>query len=741
MSLMIGQPITGRDLEQITSPWSPEHFTSMCDALAWAASGRQSPTLPSFTSRVNAADGGIDAEWNIEISKDESSIPTPLLGPGWSVFQYKKRDLMARGRSRIISNLKSNLRGAVADIKKRLKRTPDRYILFVNVDLKPDETKAINEAILSEYSPRSDLHIEVVDAAVLAALLNNHPHLRAAYFVPISFKTWEEAYRAHRSHKFLGADIELIGRKEEIGRLLSFVQDKKVRVIVVTGPHDIGKSRLVLEATRDRPHDVIMALDPRSMDILDFRNLSSSHGETICIVENPEPDFIESLAIEALGIPKLKLIITLPTSSFAPAPSYGRDERIQNIHLELLDEKTSHDLLKATGQPLDFGIEEWIIRQAKGVPGIILAAASVGSELRREAGDFVTSIGKEFEKRIQTELGNDATRCAELFSILTHVGISREFEIEIRHICDLFGNGWKPADAIRVLETLEQAGLARRGGSFAEISIPILANYFINKVLSGRRNEMFALFARLEGPARLRFLSRLSEIQSPEIKSFWDEFFGPEGPLKNFDSAVRSAHIVHLVSGTVPSRTLKLLESGLVNTNREQRLSIDDEDRRELMWALDQLLFRTKTSRGALKLIWLLAEAENENYGNNATGVLKECFHPLHTQMPLPLDERIEALKEFTADDVSREGKIVAIEAAGEALSPGSDTLRHSTGPDPLDSMPAFNREEACNYICDLIDILISVADDNDSEVAGAALKVLPGLIGEYGHRDVLRMQ
>jgi hypothetical protein len=67
MVLLIGQPINGRDLEQATSPWSPERFASMCDALAWAASGRQGPGLPSFTTRVNAKDGGVDAEWWVQL--------------------------------------------------------------------------------------------------------------------------------------------------------------------------------------------------------------------------------------------------------------------------------------------------------------------------------------------------------------------------------------------------------------------------------------------------------------------------------------------------------------------------------------------------------------------------------------------------------------------------------------------------------------------------------------------------
>src|SRR5215510_7698236 len=105
MALLIGQPMNARALEQATSPWSPERFASMCDALAWVVSGRQGPSLPSFTSRVNAKDGGIDAEWSVELPDDSHRMPTPLLGPGWNVFQYKKRDLIAQDRRGIIANL------------------------------------------------------------------------------------------------------------------------------------------------------------------------------------------------------------------------------------------------------------------------------------------------------------------------------------------------------------------------------------------------------------------------------------------------------------------------------------------------------------------------------------------------------------------------------------------------------------------------------------------------------------
>lgn len=733
MPLLIGQAVDARELEEATSQWSPGRFCSMCDALAWAASGRLCPTLPSFTMRWNAPDGGIDAEWFVEVKDTPDRLPTPLIGAGWNVFQYKKRDVIARGRKEIVSNVKSKLRRAVTNLAASHHRHPDRYVLFVNVDPK-HEAVAIKDAILEGYPRASEVHVEVVGAAELAALLNNHPHLRAAYFAPLSFKTWQEADRAHRTQKLFGSSVPLVGREEEVKRLRSVVDDRPVRAIVITGSHDIGKTRLALAVTEHRPHDVVVVLDPRSMSVADYRSLAASHGETICIVEDPEFDSLRSLISEVLTLSNLKMVVTLPTGARIPEHSYGLDERVRAFHLGPLRDEDARALLRASQRPLDFGIESWILSQAKGIPGILLAAASVGSGLRREAADFIQEVGREFEHRIESELGEDSLHCARLFSALTHVGISGESGSELKLVCEIFGSGWGPPDALAELLRLEQAGLAKRGGSFAEISIPILASHLVATLLRGQKEGMFALFARLEQAGRLRFLKRLSEVCGEEVDAFWDEMFAPDGPFGNLESALQHAHMLRLVSGTVPERTLRLLESGLLTSSVDERRAIAGDERRELMWALDQLLFRSKTGRGAMKLMFLLAEAENETYGNNATGVFTECLHPLHPQMPLPLAERMQALREFTAPEVSKEGKLVAIKAGASALDrTGFHTLRQSTGVQPLDSRPPFTHEDFYNYARDVVDRLMLLAEDSDTEIAEAALSVLPELIAECG--------
>ncbi len=738
MPLLIGQPLDARELEQVTSQWLPERFAAMCDALAWAVSGRACPSLPSFTNRVNAKDGGIDAEWTLELPVDDNPIPTPILGPGWNVFQYKKRDLLAQDRKHIISNLKASLKGekkegAINEIIKRHQRHPDRYVLFVNVDLLSKDKAAIKESILKDYSGKPDIHVEVVGAAELAAFLNDHPHLRAAYFTPLSFKTWEQANKDHRSQKLFGVTVDLIGRENDLHKLKALVHDQNVRVIVLTGPHDMGKSRLALEATAGRPHEVVVALDPRSMDLSDYRNLVSASGEVVCIIEDPDPERLGPLVGEVLTLPSLKVLITLPSPTAIAVPSYGFDERVQTWNLKPLTHESARKLLHATGFSIDFGIEDWILSHAGGNPGILIAAASLGSNLRPDVQSFSEGVGQEFSRRIKESLGDDALKSAGLLSLLTHVGIAGTFESELEIICQLFGNGWTSHDMLVNLDDLEKAGIAKRGGSYAEMTLPLLANYLVSKTLQGRLYELLALFGKLPLEGSHRLIRRLSGVRGEETKKFWNALFAPDGLMGSFDGAMSHPRLLRLIAGTVPDRALRLLETRLCHATLQDRIAINEDLRHNLVGTLEELLYRKKTSAGALRLIWLLAEAKNVTLFDNSPQLLRECFHFANPQMPLSLVERISLLKEFTSSHVTQQGKRLAIECIEHALSPHATfSLFNSLGAEPLDSMYRATPAELQSYGEELIRILENLAN-NDGEVADAALWTLPRFIADYG--------
>ena len=97
--------------------------------------------------------------------------------------------------------------------------------------------------------------------------------------------------------------------------------------------------------------------------------------------------------------------------------------------------------MSATPKRLDFGVLSWILDRAGGNPGILLAAASIGEKLRDGLDSFEAAVGREFAKRIESALGKDSLKCAELLSPLTHVGVSGNFESELKLICEIFGDG------------------------------------------------------------------------------------------------------------------------------------------------------------------------------------------------------------------------------------------------------------------------------------------------------------
>jgi hypothetical protein len=100
MAQVHGREVTSEGIERLTGrDFGPAGFASMCNVISWASAKKRPSSLPSFTERVNVRDDGVDAQWDTELPEDDYS--SPLLGPGWNVFQYKQREIAAVGRERV----------------------------------------------------------------------------------------------------------------------------------------------------------------------------------------------------------------------------------------------------------------------------------------------------------------------------------------------------------------------------------------------------------------------------------------------------------------------------------------------------------------------------------------------------------------------------------------------------------------------------------------------------------------
>jgi hypothetical protein len=117
-----------------------------------------------------------------------------------------------------------------------------------------------------------------------------------------------------------------------------------------------------------------------------------------------------------------------------------------------------------------------------------------------------------------------------------------------------------------------------------------------------------------------------------------------------------------------PESALKCLRRTVGTWSKEQLVA--STERRDIVWALERIVEWHDLFLDGARLLLNLAEAENERWGNNATGVFPQLFSPAYGEVApteLPLIERLVVVKEALASG-SRERRLVAIEAINHAL-------------------------------------------------------------------------
>jgi len=722
MPLVHGEDIGAAYIEREVSSWNADRFARLCNSIAWAVTWDGVQSLPVFTERVFVADGGIDAEWQGDLS-GTSFGNGQFLSAGLNVFQYKKRDVAESARSKIVSDLCSDLKGAIADVERRTDKSLISYVFFTNVDLTPNHHHQLRNAVLVGADEQR-VRVGIVGAGNVAAMLNGLPHLRSAFFATAAFRTWGESWDTHR-HVEAFPEAPLIGRDQVVDKLKGWIADPTVCVIVLTGTHMMGKTRVALEATRDWDTGFVEALERQAPDIEALSRLESPGRTVIALINEPGFEFAQHLARAAVTREGLKLILCVSTAADAPTLGFGRDPRLRRLSLLPLDETDSQKLLRAANVKLDYSLESWVIDNAGGVPGVLLAAGHVGATLRLDGGSFLEQVAKEFEGEAQRRLGLVEFEALRPIALLLYLGVRGDVVSEALAVCSHFG-----IDANLVLNALDRlvaSGFVRMDGAYAEVVPPPLANLLAAQLMRGRTATLQACFVSLPEPARRRLLRRLIQVDSQEARQFWDNLLGPGGPFTSIDGVIANSNLFSFAATVEGRKVGALLHRHLMAQSVEQRRQIQDDARRDIIHAIEEILFRTAANGIAFECLILLAEAESENWSSSASGLLKEAFAPLHPQIPLTLDRRLAVLENMLAPSASNTIALLAIEALSKTLALSSSTmLRRSTSVMPLGRIPEMTWDDAWNYLGECLVLLDVASKDHRVEICSRAAKLLP---------------
>jgi hypothetical protein len=307
---------------------------------------------------------------------------------------------------------------------------------------------------------------------------------------------------------------------------------------------------------------------------------------------------------------------------------------------------------------------------------------------------------------------------------MSHVGIEREAVQELNVLCTAFA-----ADQNAVLNAIEPvlaAGFLRRDGSYAEVVPPPLANRLAARTMRGRTQAVRLCFSNLADAGRARFLRRLLLLRGDEAQRFWEDLLGGQGPFATLDGLVESSRMFRFAAAANGQRAAPVLLHVLQANGVEDRRRVEDDARRDLVYAIEEMLFRDSTSETALRSLILLAEAENETWSNNATGVTKEAFFPLHSQVPLALSRRLSLLREMMrqSDGIS----MLAVDSAAATLEPHTTMqVRTTSAATPLGQRPQMTWGDVFRYQEGCIDLLMDAAlRDERPAIRRASASYLP---------------
>lgn len=702
---VFGEPVKGEDVESLPADTGPSAFVRLCGMLVGRALAERfgRSVLPQITERILVPDRAIDAEYTAP-PIEEGTEAYGLIGPGRTVFQFKYRDFRARGRASAVSDLLGRLRKDFAHGGP----VCDRYVLMTNLHLAGAQPHRLR-AQLESVAALTGKPIVIWGAAEIALRLNQSPHLRHLFFSTGGFCTLDVAEAELRAAYATVGWPSFVGRARERAAIEEFLNDKDTRMMQVIGPPYVGKTRLLIEALKPYGARVIWCRHAEGLSLDHFRDLDTPEESTILVIDRYEPRSAPQILESA---PERRRLKTLLISKGSPSDTGPAKLLVPPFEHEDTG-KLVHELLPKA----PWLQQSWLRKGTGGLPGLIVHVAALLNEARispsSPSEEVRCRIGELVEEKYLLPLDRDGQRALSVAALLPVLGVEGEPGSEADAISRALG--LDPAAFRSRLPELESLGLIRRRGRFVEVIPPRLADHLASRALWKPEDVLAELRVALDEGAFRRLLSRFSNLPNPEARQAIEHALSAGGWFPDLRTLANTAKHLEILAPAAPSSALRCLER-LLGPLRPADLQneLKEDARRSVVWALEKLALRSATFVRSARLLLALAEAENETWGNNATGVFVELFHWQHPEVSAPLRHRLEVLREG-ATAVSARRRMLVARACGAAFGNFAVALHHAERGDlPEAPYRPDTWEEVREYGSSILDLLVPLLDDDD---------------------------
>jgi hypothetical protein len=603
----------------------------------------------TITGEILAPDGGIDAR--SDLPEDAESV-FPLGPRTWQIKKVKNKPDLAEEVTK--PKLNTDLHGGRGYVFAWIREATDRQ------ELEGWLADGIKNAGLDAAST-----LIIVDD--LERLARVHPALIQAHggppVVALPFDRWSSILRPDE-FPFQADDL----RVQQVASIQAFAesaseQDTHLRVVGDTG---VGKSRLVYEALRKDglAERSAVAFSPRDVDEASLRALvMSTDSYLVLIVDDCSDGDAERLAHFAdASRGRLRLITIGDRPERRPEP----DPR--TLEVTPLAEGLVTELVRQVAN-LRQEDAELVASLAQGYPKLAVELAhlvthaaapeSVLDLLRSERIDRILNAMLP-QADLRTHLGH--------LAIMERLGFDDELEIETDRFCETFG--LNPMQFRAAIEQ-ETGRFVTSVGRYRRVTPKALAVWLLYETV---RLDPAYYGDRLASLPPALFSSFREQVEllggNPLIDGVVREVLAQRADsFRDLDHlTVEGARLLYAATFAVPETAVDLIHNLIVSSSREQLESLADDRRRQLVWALQHLLwFRASFERAADSLL-TLAVTENEPYANNATGVLIGAFQLLLGGTEVPFGERLAWLESRRAR-FGEQSALIAFHAAETALS------------------------------------------------------------------------
>jgi len=526
-----------------------------------------------------------------------------------------------------------------------------------------------------------------------------------------TYKSWRKLDRHHHLEY-----VEDAKRKSALTALEQAL-NSETPLVRLTGLSGLGKSRLIVEYIEkfNIPEEKILIYDA-SVDPTDIKNTllkaCESEIDALFIIENCGVNLHNTIQRLIGSSSKLKII----TVDFY----HEKVQSSAHIKLERLGKEELESLVK---QLLPKANKSYIDRIAKFVEGFPLLVDMLIQNLR-ESGELNTEFTESdlVEKLINGDknLSSKHRELLQVMSLFDYFQCERGSN-EVKNTDKLLINDIAAStdrDFDSVITHFNNKELINVTGRFARVTPkPLalnLASEWWRTSLFDRQNE---LISSLPDSLVESFGKQIVYLDSSiNVQDFVKDFCATGRPFAQAEQLLSKAgsRLFRSLVEVNPNVTSELLYQVLNPLSGEEIKSMDSKVRRNLVWALEMLVYHPDCFENSAWCLFKLSQFESESYSNNATGQFSQLYRWQLSGTGANFSQRLHVLKKAFQLN-SDEADTIIIKAIDEAFSTYGRTrtigAEHQGTKDELKEWMPQTWDELFEYWQELLNILVSILE------------------------------